>query len=160
MAAYAMRKLDDALKVSTAVLGATIPALKFDSTGPGFSSHTNYGFDRYFDLTKPQSVDLPRRRLLNLLIHSLAYVEVLGEGEAYEGFMATSDQERERGLLQVGLKDYLGLMREVGRDYPSSLLSAFDWGTNKWVNWAGHGDPPPDVVRRLNKALVSTPPDA
>jgi hypothetical protein len=141
------------------VLGTTIPALKFSSTGPGFSSHTNYGFDRYFDLTKPHPVQLPRRQLLNLLIHSLAYVEVLDEGDAYEGFMVTSDYERERGLFRVDLKDYLGLMREFGRDYPSSLVSAFDWGTNRWVNWAGHGDPPPDVVRRLNKAMVSTPPD-
>jgi hypothetical protein len=159
LAAYAMRKLDDALKVSTAVLGGAIPALKFNSTGPGFASHNNYGFDRYFDLSTPQSVELPRRRLLNLLIHSLAYVEVLGEDEAYEGFMVTSDQERERGLFQVDLTDYLGLMREVGRDYPSSLLSAFDWGTNKWINWAGQGDPPPEFVRRFNKALASTPRD-
>lgn len=159
LAAYAMRKLDEGLKVSTAVLGTTIAARKFSSTGPGFSSHTNYGFDRYFDLTKPQLVQLPRRQLLNLLIHSLAFVEVLDETDTYTGFMVTSDHERERGLFQVHLNDYLALMREVGRDYPSSAMSAFDSGTKRWINWVGHGDPPPDVVRRVNDALGRAPRD-
>ncbi len=51
--------------------------------------------------------------LLNMLIHSLAYIEVVGDTGAYEGFMVTSDREREHGLFQVDMAVYTTLMREV-----------------------------------------------
>jgi hypothetical protein len=116
LAAYAMRKLDEALKVSTALLGEPMLVQQFDSTRPGYAAHNSYGFDRYFDLEHPRPAELPRRRLLNMLIHSLAYIEVVGDAGTYDGFMVTSDRERERGLFQIDLTAYTRLMREAGWD--------------------------------------------
>jgi len=151
LAAYAMRKLDEGLKLSTALLGKPIQVQRFDSTRPGYAAHTSYGFDRYFDLKHPRSAELPRRDLLNMLIHSLAYIEVVGDAGTYDGFMVTSDRERERALFEVDLAAYTKLMREAGRDYPSEIRRAFDANRGRWITWTGHGDPPPEVQRRLRE---------
>ncbi len=62
LAAYTMRKLDETLKLSTALLGEPMQVQLFDSTRPGYAAHNNIGFDAYFDLEHPCPVELPRRQ--------------------------------------------------------------------------------------------------
>ncbi|MBN9439896.1 hypothetical protein [Bosea sp. (in: a-proteobacteria)] len=142
LAAYAMRKLDEALKVSTDLLASEMMVLRFPPTRAGFNLFNNHRFDEHFDLDAPENVALPRRRVLNLLVHSLVFVEVLGAAETCDAFMVTSDQERERGLLQVQFADFIGLMRLVGGDWPASVHLIRDADGSGWRVWAGHGKAP------------------
>jgi hypothetical protein len=151
LAAYAMRKLDEGLKVSTDLLSANMKLLRFPPSEPGFNLFNNHRFDEHFDLGSPQQVLLPRRRVLNLLIHSLVLVEVLGGAETYDAFMVTSDLERDRGLLQVEIAAFVELMRLVGNDWPTSARWVREPTGDGWRVWAGHGEAPEaaKMVRRV-----------
>lgn len=95
-----MRNLDEGFKVPTDLLSADMKLLRFRPSKPGFNLFNNHRFDEHFDLETPQQVPLPRRRVLNLLIHSLVLVEVLGAAETYDAFMVTSDLERDRACCR------------------------------------------------------------
>lgn len=70
-----------------------------------------------------------------------------------EGFLVTSDKKRYARLWFVEMKAFIGLMREVGSDYPSSMTGVFNRDKNDWELWQGHGDPPAEFVRREQKIL-------
>lgn len=69
-----MRKMDEGLKVSTDLLTAEMEFLRFPPTQAGFNLFNNHRCDEHFDLKAAQQVALPRRRVLNLLVHSLVFV--------------------------------------------------------------------------------------
>ncbi|QTC90817.1 hypothetical protein [Brevundimonas goettingensis] len=141
LAAYAMRKLDDATKLSTSTLSAPMRVQRFAPVRSGYSEVNSHRFDKFFDLSTATPVDMPNRRLVNLLIHSLVFVEVIGEAETFDAFMVTSDYEQAKGLIQVELADFTGLMRSVADDYPSLIRRTRDKTTGQWRTWAGHEDP-------------------
>jgi hypothetical protein len=138
ISAYAMRKLDDATKLSSDLLADTISVLSFPPVREGYSEFNNHRFDEFFNIANPIPIDLRRRRLLDLLIHSLVFVEVLGENETYSAFMVTSDHERTKGLIQVDLTAFIELMRLAAADYPAEFkMSRGKKG--EWIKWAGNG---------------------
>lgn len=142
LAAYAMRKLGEGLKVSTDLLSADMKLLRFPPSEPGFNLFNNHRFGEHFDLESPLQVSLLRRRVLNLLVHSLVFAEVLGDAETYDAFMVTSDYERDRGLLQVNIAAFVELMRLVGNDWPTSARWVREPRGDGWRVWAGHGEAP------------------
>ncbi|PZU88388.1 MAG: hypothetical protein DI527_17585 [Chelatococcus sp.] len=150
LAAYAMRKLDEGLKLSTDLLTADMTVLRFPPTQDGFTLRNNHRFDEHFDLENPQRVSLPRRRVLNLLVHSLVFVEVLNDIETYDAFMVTSDYERGQGLVQIDIAAFVELMRLVGGDWPTSLRWVREPTGSGWRVWAGHGEGP-DVAQTGRK---------
>lgn len=145
LAAYAMRKLDDAAKLSTGTLGSPMAVSRFPPARSGYSDANSHRWDEFFNLGNGASIELPRRRVLNLLIHSLVFVEVLGEADTFHAFMVTSDQERASGLVQVELTAFVGLMRLAANDYPSAMRRTLDSTSRRWRIWTGHGDPPPEA---------------
>lgn len=145
LAAYAMRKLDDATKLSTDTLGSPMAVYRFPRARAGYSEANSHRWEEFFDLGNATSVQLPRRRVLNLLIHSLVFIEGVGETGTFDAFMVTSDQEQGRGLVQVELATFVGLMRLAANDYPTAMRRTLDSATGRWRIWAGHGDPPPEV---------------
>ena len=146
LAAYAMRKLDDATKLSTETLGSAMAVSRFPPTRAGYSGVNSHRWGEFFDLENAQRVYLPRRRVLNLLVHSLVFVEVLGETENFDAFMVTSDHEQANGLVQVELAAFVALMRLAANDYPTSTRRMLNKITGRWRIWAGHGKPPPDLT--------------
>ena len=142
LAAYAMRKLDDATKLSTDLLASRMPVLRFPPVRDGYSVVDSHKFDEFFDLEKPEKVDLKRRRLLDVLIHSLVFVEMLGETDVMEAFLVTSDQEQAKGLIQVDIATFVELMRLASADYPKSVRFTLDAASGRWGKWAGRGGGP------------------
>lgn len=145
LAAYTMRKLDDAIKLSTATLSEPMRVQRYSPIQSGYSEVNSHRFDEFFDLANAAQVDLPARRILNLLIHSLVFVEVLGEAETYDAFMVTSDHEQARGLIQVGMAAFVELMRRASNDFPSSIRRTRDRDTGRWSTWAGDEPPGSEV---------------
>jgi len=146
LAAYVMRKLDDAAKLSTDTLGSPMAVSRFPPTRAGYSGVNSHRWHDFFDLENAARVDLPRRRVLNLLVHSLVFVEVLGEADTFDAFMVTSDHEQARGLVQVEVAAFVDLMRLAANDYPTSMRRTLDRTTGRWRIWAGHDEPPPEVT--------------
>lgn len=138
LAAYAMRKLDDASKLSSALLGSELEVLRFRSCKPGYDQLNSHRFAEFFAMGEPEAFKLSGRRLLNLLIHSFVFVEVIDQSEVCEGFMVTSDFELSRGLVQVEMQAFVELMRAAASDYPSAMRYTRDAKSGRWIIWAGH----------------------
>ena len=153
--AYAMRKLDEAMLISSELLAKQVKVRTYPPIRPGFTAFRTLRFDDYFDMYHGVDERLSRRAILNVIIHSLVFVEGLsGKDETYESFLVTSDRGAVKGLYQVQLADFVAVMREVGSDYPSASIRVFDRVTSKWIVWAGHGEPPPQIVNRINRVLA------
>ena len=140
LAAYALRKLDEANRLTSSLLTDVMPVVRFAPTRPGYAAMNNHRFDAYFDLKKPKRATLPRRRVLNMLIHSLVFVEVVDDTGRVEAFMVTSEREREEGLFQGNLGEMIALMRAAAADYPSFVRYRRVGSKGRWRVWAGHED--------------------
>jgi hypothetical protein len=88
-------------------------------------------------MAEPEVFKLSGRRLLNLLVHSFVFVEVIGENDVCEGFMVTSDYELSKGLVQVEMRAFVELMRDAASDNPSEMRYTRDAKTGRWIIWAG-----------------------
>lgn len=144
LTAYALRKLDEANRLSSGLLTHAMSVVRFTPTKPGYAAFNNHRFDAYFDLERPTAQNLPRRRLLNMLIHSLVFIEVLDDAGRIEAFMVTSEREREDGLFQASLSEMIALMRAAAADYPSFTSYRRVGSKGRWRVWAGHDDPSKD----------------
>lgn len=140
LAAYALRKLDEASKLSSTLLSNPVRVQRYPPAKEGFEAFNNHRFADYFDLGSPEPIQLPARRLVNVLIHSLVFVEMLSADHMVEGFLVTSDQEAVRGLLQFDLTAFTKLMRRASTDFPNSFLRRLDPKTNKWRIETGYDD--------------------
>lgn len=146
LSAYAIRKLAEDHKLSTATLSASVAVRLARPLKPGFSGVLHW-IDRYFDLANPVRHTLNWRRVLNMMIHSSTFAEAVDDEGRVTGFLVTSDKEVGRGLIQVELNDFLKLMRAVSDDYPSVVRQTRDSKDERWITWAGH-DPGPSAPRK------------
>jgi hypothetical protein len=151
LAAYALRKLGEAYKLSTDTLAASIAVKRYAPLQPGYSAFNNHRFDKFFDLQAATAVEMPRRRLLDVLIHSLVFIEAVDEDDHCAGFLVTSDYEASRGLFEIQLTDFVALMRQAAEDFPTALRRSFDADKGRWVVWTGHA---PEIAQALAEAMA------
>lgn len=158
LAAYALRKLGEAFKLSTATLADPIAVKRYTPLQPGYSAFNNHRFDDFFDLQNPAQLNLKRRRLIDILIHSLAFIESLDEDERCIGFLVTSDHEATRGLLEIQLTDFTALMRQAAGDFPSAMRRSYDPVKKRWLVWTGQEPETPRVFTEIIDPTLTTPP--
>lgn len=137
LAAYTLRKLGEAFKLSTATLSDPIKVKRYAPLQPGYSAFNNHRFDDYFDLQNPAHLNLKRRRLVDVLIHSLVFIESLDDDDRCESFLVTSDLEATRGLLEIQLQDFTALMRQASHDFPTAIHRSFNADKERWMVWTG-----------------------
>jgi hypothetical protein len=149
MAAYAMRKLHEAQKLSTKFSDRSVRCRAFPPSSERLTLSNNHKLDELYDFGNPEERTVGARDVLNLIVHSLAFGEMLREDMTVEGFLVTSDRRRGEFLLLVGMAEFVDLMREVGNDYPSTGIRVYDPEKDDYEVWQGDGEPPPEVVERL-----------
>jgi len=148
LAAYAMRKLVEAKKLSSSFdhknLSCRIfPAFKEKKASPWNSHH----FDEFFNLDSPSESTLNIRSLMDLLVHSFLFIESVREDNTIDGFLVNSDHKRSN-LWFVNLSDFTATMRHVAADYVSSSVIIWDDKAQQWREWRGHGEPPDDFCKK------------
>lgn len=98
--------------------------------------------EEHYFLDRERAVFLTASELCNRLIHSYIFMEVMGTKSAVEGFFFASDKSKRNALWYVKLSDFISLLKETGRDYPSSSRRVRDPRSGEWIVWSGHGHPP------------------
>ena len=141
VAAYAIRRLNEAVKISSRFREVTLPVTRFPPTGKSGYQWIIHHFDDYYDLSNGRVEQIPIFRFLNLLIHSLIFEEFLNDRHQITGFAVTSDNAAEKGLYYVELEAFINLMRDVGRDKPTHFV--LRQVGDAWRAWLGDGEPPP-----------------
>jgi len=152
LAAYAIRKLFESLKLSTAFRERSLPCVTYPVQS-GSVTHLNAHkiLERY-DLDRPKKEAVPARHLTDIIVHSLVFSEMLGEDLSIEGFLVTSDWRRSR-LWKVKTKHFVKLMRDAGKDYPPVARWACNPETGDFVLWHGEGSPPKSFEDRAHRIV-------
>jgi hypothetical protein len=139
LSAYAIRRLNEAFKISSRFGDAKLPVTRFPPTGTSVDQWNIHRFDEHYDFDAGRVQQMPIFQFLNLIIHSLILAEELNDQEQMTGFAVTSDHSSEKGLYRIELKTFLSLMREVGQDNPSTFVRRRIG--DKWWIWTGDGEP-------------------
>ncbi|SRR5260370_13138273 len=142
LSAYVMRKLWESGKLSSSWEKRKVSCIFHPpkTRKPDRLSWHRIGEHYRLDTSKPDS--LTAIEFCHRLIHSYVFMEVEGPGKIIAGFFFASDQTKSRGLWFVKFIDVLTLLKETGRDYPSSSHMVRHPKTNEWRVWAGDGEPP------------------
>lgn len=152
LAAYTIRKLYESQKLSTSFRSRSIRCRTYPAISDRITRHS-VGLDDLYDLYRPEERVIAVRDLIDLIIHSFVFSEFLREDLTVRGFLVTSDKKRYDRLWFVEMKAFIGLMRQVGSDYPSTMAGVFNRDRNDWELWQGHGDPPAEFMRRKEQIL-------
>ena len=144
VAAYAMRKLFEAKKVSTSFETATFQLQSFPRTDNTLTPFNDHRFEKHFNLSAPRSETVGVRDLFNEIIHSRVFVFSVDETEATIGFLVCSEWKMNDRLLSVPLPDFVNLMRRVGNNYPAVGRTWRD-KNGKWRSWQVMSSPCPGL---------------
>lgn len=138
LAAYAMRRLDDAKKLSTSWSGSVVKGARHASLGKVPNLLNWHRIEELYDLSKSASCTMSARHFCDLIIHSYIFLECTSGDRSVDGFFITSDKKRREALWFFTLDAVAGLMERTSRDDPSHLTMTFDEGTGEWDVKAGH----------------------
>lgn len=137
IAAYSIRKLIEAKKLSDSVAEQTVPALSFAATGHGATLSNWDRIEKLFDFDAPAEVAISALDLANQLIHSYVFVILVGEG-SLDGFLVSSDRYRNERVLRVEIDAFIALLRSIGNDYPARTVRTWnekrqDYDVRSWT---------------------------
>lgn len=122
MAAYAIRKLFEANKVSAIIENGSVPCSTFRRLETTVTPWNWHRLDELFDIHAPKRISLSATALINQLIHSYIFMLNVDEAERVEGFYVTSGHAKKQKLFSVNMGDFCHLMRAVGENYPASMI--------------------------------------
>jgi hypothetical protein len=160
LSAYVMRKLWESGKLSSSWQRRKVFCIFHPPKTRKPDRLSWHRIDEHYRLDISKSDSVTAIEFCHRLIHSYVFIEVEGPGKTVVGFFFASDQTKNRGLWFVALVDLLALLKETGRDYPSSSRMVRHPKTSEWVVWAGHGEPPSewskmaDAMTREYAALI------
>ena len=156
LAAYSMRKLAEAGKLSSSFKDRSVRCQKVPAISDCITIINNYELDRLYDFSKPSDHSINVCELCDLIIHSFVFSEILQDDLTIDAFCVTSDRQRYDGLWLVGISTFSRLMRLVANDYPSTIIQVFDCENNDWVTWSGHGQPPENIHQKFDRISHKT----
>jgi hypothetical protein len=148
--AYAIRKLYEAQKLSTSFDDFAIKCVRYSCRSQMITHRNEHKFIEHYNFDDPNRCTVGFKRVINMIVHSFTFAEVIDKDLYVEAFLITSDRCRYTGLWQIELSDFVRLMRSVGNDSPSSCRTVRDPQSGKWFEWRGHGEPPSHIRERLD----------
>jgi hypothetical protein len=148
IAAYIVRKLIEANKLSTSIPSITVPV----HTYPRKSSqmdHMNWDqLDRHFDLDTRREKQLSVRELCNQFIHSYVFMPVFGRSPArLTALLFASDRDRKKVLYELDFNRFMELLRRIADDNPDNARNIRDPKTWEWIviQWDSRYEVPPEA---------------
>ena len=133
LAFYAIRKLIEAEKLSTATAQQRLSVRRYPPTGKPVTKMNWHHLEELFDLGNPTTESRDIEFICNVFIHSLVFLLLKDEHDrGLVGFLVTSDKQRKKGLFEVPLHTVLGVLRQVARDYPNYSVRTGDDKTGEY----------------------------
>jgi len=88
--------------------------------------------------------------LLNLIIHSIAFAELVDDKETTTAFWVTSERFQST-LWEIDISKFTKLMRYVADDQPSHVEWVRDPDTDQLLEWRGTGEMPFSMQEKFVK---------
>jgi hypothetical protein len=116
-AAYAVRKLIEAFKISDELESISINAAEHPAIGRVADLMNRHEIDQLYDLSKSKSLKLTLEDFCNQIIHSFVFVPCFAERRSnLAGLFVASDRRKSKGLLYFDINDVIELLEAVGHD--------------------------------------------
>lgn len=152
LAAYVIRKLDDDYKLSTAFHDRSLPCRTYPAKSKSVTPLNAHKIDQLYDFNCAQTGTISVRHLMDMIVHSLVFFELLGDDFTVEAFLVTSDR-RKTCLREITIDAFVKLMHDVGNNYPSTLRRVRNPDTDAFVVWQGNGSPPASFEDRAQRII-------
>lgn len=126
LSAYAIRRLLDAPKLSTTFHERSVRCRLFSALeGRKVTTANWHDYHELYEFNDPVARSINLRDLLDIIIHSLVFAEILNEDGTIQGFIVTSHRKRDK-LWEIHLSEYITVMQDIAHDYPSTMIRVFD----------------------------------
>ena len=117
-AAYAVRKLNEARKISDELAAEPVSCRRHPLTGRPVDIWNRHEFYEHYDMERPESVSLSLGDFCNQIIHS--WIWMLSATEApssrFDGIYVSSDRARKRHVYFMSADRMISTFRSVGLD--------------------------------------------
>jgi len=98
--------------------------------------------DTLYDHASGTTVSISLRTLCNQIIHSFVFTFCFSQSDQMEGFVVSSDYEKEKKLFYLDLRDYINLLRRVSEDDIVCMMIKHDAGATQTK-----------IIRKSNRIL-------
>jgi hypothetical protein len=160
-AAYAVRKLLEAKKLSTSITDTVVVVKTYPRTSTQMDHMNWHHLGTHFDFERPTHGELRVGELCNQFIHSYVFSEWFeGEPARLSGLLFTSDRKRKSVLYHVQIAELVRLLRRIGDDSPDNAVRIRDPATWEWIvyAWDSRYEAPDqsklDAIERLKPAVA------
>lgn len=157
-AAFAVRKLIEAFKISDEVESLSIVAETYPPTKKVADVMNWHRIDELYDLSKKGTHRFWPKELCHQIIHSFVFVPRLDDDTAgLSGFFVASDWQKKKSLFFVNIDEFLKMLEAVANDSIESSLGQRDpkSGEMKVTAKSCHSDP--GYQEFLAKLVASNP---
>lgn len=120
--AYAIRRLNEAHKISDDLAKTLVPAMRYQRIGAVPDIWDRHEFWTHYDLEngKPDQITIPH--LCNQLIHSFVWIISGNEDtELFDGAFVASEKERVKHLYFLSVQSLIDLCRKVAAEDVGSI---------------------------------------
>jgi len=127
VSAYAIRKLCEALKLSTAFNTQDVPLTEYSLRGSAPDQQNWHNLDRFYDFENAHEVTVKPMELCNQIIHSRVFMRcTVADGHGLDGIFVSSDRASRKCLYFVKVDTLVGLFRQAGEEDVISLSMVRD----------------------------------
>ncbi|MBF0342692.1 MAG: hypothetical protein HQL06_00525 [Nitrospirae bacterium] len=125
-AAYSLRKLFEAAKISDNTTTSQFDVKVYDFIGTNVTKLNWHKIDKHYDLTKSVHSKKEALFICNQLIHSYVFVLLFEETGGLSGIYFCSDRERHKHLYLLDIDDLISYLVKVSQDEPHTIKSVFN----------------------------------
>jgi hypothetical protein len=117
-AAYAVRKLNEARKISDELAAATVAAREHLLLGRPVDIWNRHEFYEHYDMEHPQPVELALADFCNQVIHSWVWMLSVADEppHLFDGIYVSSDRKRKSRVYFLAASTLVRVFRTVGHD--------------------------------------------
>jgi hypothetical protein len=132
--AYAVRKLNEARKISDQLVAKKFKVVRYELVGRVLD-HYRYEFWESFDLESPTDAEVSLTFLCNQIIHSFVWaISVTEDEELFNGIFVSSDRERRKFLYFIGVDLLVSLFRDIGEEDIVEIAMAADSKGERYIS--------------------------
>jgi hypothetical protein len=157
-AAFAVRKLIEAFKVSDEVESLTIVAEKYPPTKKVVDVLNWHRIDELFDLSSKKRRTFCPKELCHQIIHSFVFVPRLDDDTgSLSGFFIVSDHRKDEELYFFGIDEIIRMLEAVANDSIESSFGRRDPESGEMKVIAKSRRSDPRCLETLAKLIASNP---
>lgn len=116
LAAYSIRKLLDANKLSDEIESSKLQALAYEPNGHMVDIMNWHKIDQLYNLSRSSHTTISLREFCNQIIHSFVFMFSVSSDNGLEGLFFTSDRDRSSRLLYLSIDEVIAIMKHVSKD--------------------------------------------